>query len=104
MRVSNTLDARAIRYPPSHLVGTVTGMSEQAQNPKSKSAEILAAEQVLQAKADERDQAYKEAHRKSHELWEAVADSPLNISQIARALGVSRGAVHSWLRQLKEES
>lgn len=58
-----------------------------------------AAVKALKDAAKRRDDAYTEARETSHDLWELVNNSPLNVSEIARAVGVSRGAVYSWKRQ-----
>lgn len=52
----------------------------------------------------ERDAAYEEAHRLSRKLWEEAEGSGLGVSELARLLGVSRGTIHGWYRQLQDES
>lgn len=66
-----------------------------ANVPSNKEASAEALRQAFK----ERDEAYAVAREKSHAFWEVVEQSPLNVSEIARALGVSRGAVYSWKRQ-----
>lgn len=50
-----------------------------------------------------RDRAYEKAREASHELWDLVDNSSLNITDIAQALGVTRGAVYSWKRQRAQD-
>lgn len=46
-----------------------------------------------------RNAALAKARAASHDLWVLVESSDLSVSEIARELGVTRGAVYSWLRQ-----
>ena len=58
----------------------------------------------LQELMDARDKAYEEAHRLSRDLWQEAADSGLGVSELGRLLGVSRGTIHGWFRQMQAES